>query len=263
MDLGLKGKVALVAGASQGLGLSVAASLANEGARVAICSRSADNLKAAAKTIKRNTGATVLTMVADLMDTDQARAFVQESAEQFGRVDILVTNAGGPPPGMFMSFSEDDWLKAFRLNFLSGAMMIREAVPYMKKGRWGRIVNITSISVKQPLDGLVLSNAVRSGVIGLAKTLAKELAEYNILVNNVCPGYTMTERVRSLAAELAAGTNRTPEEIIGDWELRVPLNRLGKPEELADMVVFLASERAGYITGATIQVDGGFFKGLM
>jgi 3-oxoacyl-[acyl-carrier protein] reductase len=263
MDLGLKGKVAFVAGASQGLGKAVAMELCREGARVAICGLDDPELPKAVEEIRKATGAEVIGVPADVTDADQAKGFIRKGLEHFGTVDILVNNAGGPPSRTFLEVDDDMWYFGIRLNLMSTILMTREAVPVMMEKKWGRIINMTSISVKQPIDGLILSNTVRSGVVGLAKTLSNELAPYNITVNNVCPGYTMTERVRSLAVVTAEKEGTTPEEIIARWQSTIPMGRLGTPEEFAALVTFLASERAGYITGASIQIDGGWYKGVM
>lgn len=263
MDLGLKGKVALVAGGSQGLGRAVAMEMCREGARVAICALDDPELPKAVEEITEATGGEVFGVPADLTDADQARNFVRKSAEHYGAVDILINNAGGPPSKTFLEIDDDLWHFGVKLNLMSTIIMTREVVPAMMEKRWGRIINMTSVSVKQPLDGLILSNTVRSGVVGLAKTLSNELASYNITVNNVCPGYTLTERVRSLSVVTAEKEGTTPEAVIKRWESSVPMGRLGRPEEFAALVTFLASERAGYITGASVQIDGGFYKGVM
>ncbi len=210
MDLGLKGKVALVAGGSQGLGLAVAMDFAREGAKVAICALDDPHLPEAADAIKKATGGEVFTIPADVSDLEQAKNFVRKSAAHFGTVDILVNNAGGPPSMSFLEIDDDLWLRGCRLNLLSTIVMTREAVPIMKEKRWGRIINMTSIAVKQPIDGLILSNTVRSGVIGFAKSLSNELASFNVTVNSVCPGYTMTDRVRNLAIVLARKAEHDP-----------------------------------------------------
>jgi 3-oxoacyl-[acyl-carrier protein] reductase len=263
MDMGLKGKVAFIAGGSQGLGEAVAAEMGREGARLAICALDDPELPKAVEKIKQLTGAEIIGIPADLTDAEQARAFVRKGIEHYGTVDILVNNAGGPPSKTFLEIDDDLWLFGVRLNLMSTIIMTREAIPKMIEKRWGRVINMTSISVKQPIDGLILSNTVRSGVIGMAKTLSNELAPHNITVNNVCPGYTMTERVRSLARVTAEKEGTTPEAVIRRWESSVPMGRLGSPEEFAALVTFLASERAGYITGASIQIDGGYYKGIM
>jgi 3-oxoacyl-[acyl-carrier protein] reductase len=263
MDLGLKGKVAFIAGGSQGLGKAVAMEMSREGARIAICALDDPELPAAVEEIRAACGGDVIGIPADLTDSEQARNFVRRGIEHYGTVDILVNNAGGPPSKTFLEIDDDLWLFGVRLNLMSTIIMTREAVPAMMQKRWGRIINMTSVSVKQPIDGLILSNTVRSAVIGLAKTLSNELAPYNVTVNNVCPGYTMTERVRSLSVVVAEKESTTPEAVIKKWESSVPMGRLGTPEEFAALVTFLASERSGYITGASIQIDGGYYKGIM
>ncbi len=263
MDLGLKGKVAFVAGGSKGLGKAVAMELSREGAGVSICARDENALAGAVEEIKAATGGDIIGIPCDLSKEEEARDFIRKGLEHYATVDILVNNAGGPPAGTFMEIADDLWYHGFRLNLMSAISMIREAVPVMKRKSWGRIINITSVAVKQPIDGLILSNAVRSGVIGLAKTLSNEFAPHNITVNNVCPGYTMTDRVRTLAAAAAEKEGTTPEAIIKRWESGIPMGRMGTPEEFAALTVFLASERAGYITGASIQIDGGHYRGIM
>ncbi len=263
MDLGLKGKVALVAGGSQGLGLAVALDFAREGAKVAICALDDPHLSAAAEAIRKAGGGQVFSIPADVSDLEQAKNFVRKSVAHFGTVDILVNNAGGPPSMSFLEIDDDLWLRGCRLNLLSTIMMTREAVPIMKEKRWGRIINMTSIAVKQPIDGLILSNTVRSGVIGFAKSLSNELASFNVTVNSVCPGYTMTDRVRNLSKVLAEKQGTTPEAIVEKWASEIPMRRIGTPEEFASLVVYLASQQAGYITGAAIQIDGGWYKGIM
>lgn len=263
MDLGLNGKVALVAGASKGLGKAIAIELSREGAKVAICAREHPELPKAVEQIHALTGGEVIGIAADLTISAQAKDFIRKAIDYFGTIDILVNNAGGPPDKKFLEIDEDLWNFGIRLNLLSTILMTREAVPVMMEKKWGRIINLTSVSVKQPIEGLILSNTIRIGVVGLAKTLSNELAPYNITVNNVCPAYTMTERVNKLAAEIAQKQGITTEEVIGKWESQIALKRLGKPEEVAALVAFLASERAGFITGDSIQIDGGWYKGVM
>jgi 3-oxoacyl-[acyl-carrier protein] reductase len=263
MDLGLKGKVAFVAGGSQGLGKAVAMELCREGARVAICALDDPELPKAVEEIRQATAEEIIGIPADLSNAEQARGFIRKGMEYFGTVDILVNNAGGPPDRTFLEVGDDQWDLGIRLNLMSTIIMTREVVPSLMEKRWGRIINMTSISVKQPIDGLILSNTVRSGVIGFAKTLSNELAPYNVTVNNVCPGYTMTERVRKLAIDVAQKRGSTPEAVIKGWESLIPMGRLGTPEEFAALVTFLASERSGFITGASIQIDGGYYKGIM
>ena len=263
MDLGIRDRIALVCGASKGLGKAVALGLAKEGARVAVCSRNKENILTAAAEISKAAGTEVLGIAADLSKAEEARRFFKEALDHFGRVDILVTNAGGPPSLPFAEITDAQWKSAFDLTLMSAVILIRECLPLMKEQRFGRIINITSVAVKQPLEGLILSNALRTGLIGMAKTLSNDFAPYNILINNVCPGVTLTERVKELSGAMAAQKGISPEKVIQEWEAQIPMRRMGRPEELANLVVFLASERASYITGTTIQVDGGYCKGLM
>ncbi len=262
MDLGLRGKVALVAGASQGIGKAIAMGFAREGAKVGICARGEARLMETADEIRRATGGDVLALVADMTSSQDIQRFVSKSVERFGRLDIAVTNAGGPPPGEFMKFTDEDWENAFRLSFLSALRLTREAVPYMRNVGGGRIVNISSYAVKEPIPGLVLSNAIRSGVIGLAKTLSRELAKDKILINTVCPGRIDTERARKLNQARAERLKRPIEEINREMEVEVPMGRYGTPDETADLVLFLASERASYITGTSILIDGGLVRSI-
>lgn len=263
MDLGLKGRVAIVAAASKGLGRAVAAELARESAQVAICARSLVHLEKAARMIQQETGREVFWQALDVTDASRVAEFVAAVEQRFGQVDICVTNAGGPPAKTFLEISLEEWRAAVELNLLSTVYFAREVLPRMRKNKWGRLVTITSVSVKQPIDGLLLSNSVRAAVAGLARTLANEFGPDGITVNNVCPGYTLTERLDELAEALAqkAGTSR--ESVFQNWVAQVPLGRLGKPEEFAALVAFLVSERASYINGATIAADGGFVRSLL
>lgn len=263
MELGLKGKVAIVAASSKGLGRACALGLAAEGARVTMCARTEAELIAAANEVREKTKAEALAIPADVTKLADIQRAVAKTVEAFGGVDILVTNAGGPPPGVFDQMADAQWQAAFELNLLSTVRFIREVLPHMREKRWGRIINIQSSSVKQPIDGLILSNAIRPGVVGLAKTLSVELAGDNILINTVCPGVIFTDRLRSFVAHQARAAGKSFEEYLPTWVANVPLGRIGNPEEFANMVVFLASERASYITGVTVQVDGGLIRGIM
>jgi len=262
MDFGLNGRVALVAAASKGIGFAAARELAREGARVFLCSRDAERARAAALKITEETGTECVGVRADVTTDEDARAFVEQARERAGRVDILVTNAGGPPSATFESADLEMYRRAFELNALSAIRLAQLVVPAMREARWGRIVNVTSISVKQPIEGLLLSNTVRAGLTGWAKTLSTEVAADNVTVNNVAPGYTLTERQDELAAARAGTSGRTKEEMIETWAAQVPMRRLAAAEEIAAAIVFLASERAAYITGVTLQVDGGWVRGL-
>lgn len=263
MDLGLRGKVALVAAASKGLGKAVAMCLAEEGANVAICARDETVLNTTAREIRAATGVDVLAVPADVSKAEDIARFVDKAAQHFGHLDILVTNAGGPPSGTFASFGDADWQAAFNLTLMSAVRLIRAVVPHMRAAGGGRIVNIASLSVKQPIEGLLLSNSIRTAVVGLAKTLSFELAGDNILINNVCPGYYDTDRVKELDAAQAAREGRTIEEVAQEKAKTIPLGRRGRPEELGALVAFLCSRQAAYITGTTIQIDGGAYRGIM
>src|SRR5215469_14770316 len=223
MDLGLRDRVALVAASSQGLGKAVALGLAREGAKLALCARTASTLEAAADEIRRETGADVFTRALDVTRAGDVERFVADTAAHFGRLDICVANAGGPPSKSFAETSVEDWHAAANLNLMSTVYFAREALPLMQQRRWGRFIAITSVTVKQPVEGLILSNAVRSGVSGLVKTLANEYGPYNILVNNVCPGYTATARLISLAETLARKDGIAPAEIEDRWAHQAPL----------------------------------------
>ena len=262
MDLGLKNKVAIVAASSQGLGKAVALALAREGAKLAICSRKADAIESAAEEMRRATGVEVLALAIDVTRSDDVRRLVAETLHRFGRIDICVTNAGGPPSKSFAETTESDWTATVDLNLLSVVHLAREVLPIMSRQQWGRLLTITSVAVKQPVDGLILSNSVRTAVTGLVKSLANEYGKDNITVNNVCPGYTRTARLNELAARLAKNEGLTQDQAESRWTSAIPLGRLAEPEEFASVVAFLASERASYITGSSIAVDGGLVKGI-
>lgn len=263
MNLGLQDKVAIVLAASKGLGRASAEALAAEGAWVVIGSRNSQQLEQTARDIHDKTGSKVLAVPTDVTKPNDLAAIVDATVREFGRVDILVNNAGGPPPGTFEQFGDAQWEAAFQLNLLSNVRMVRLVLPYMRKLQKGRIINIVSTSVKAPIDGLLLSNAIRTGVVGLAKTLSIELAPDNITVNNVCPGRILTDRIRQITRiEEKVQQGMSEEEVLREASRDIPLGRIGKPEELAALVAFLASEQAGYITGTTIQVDGGLTRAL-
>jgi 3-oxoacyl-[acyl-carrier protein] reductase len=263
MDLGLKDRVAIVAAASRGLGKACALELAQEGASVAICARHASSLAAAADEIRTATGAEVLPIAADLTDAEQIQHLADETLRRYGRIDVLVTNNGGPPAGYCDEFDDEIWEKAHQLTLMSAVRLIRAALPAMRAQKWGRIINITSVTTKQPINNLVLSNVYRLGVVGLAKTLSAQLAAEGITVNNVAPGYIRTDRVLDLAQVRAKEEGKTVEEIMADIIADYPMKRMGEPRELAALVAFLASERASYITGTTIQADGGYYQGSL
>lgn len=262
MDLGLSGKVALVAASSRGLGKAAAMAFAREAAHVVLCSRDEKKLAAAENEIRREAKGEVLAVKTDLMRPEDIRELVEKAIAAFGTVDILVNNAGGPPAGFFTEMSDEQWQKAVSLTLMSSVRLTREVLPYMQKQRWGRIINITSVSVKQPIDELLLSNSLRLAVVGWAKTLSNQVAADNILVNNVCPGWTRTERVLEIFQNRAQAQDASVEAIEKAVTATIPMGRLGNPEELANLIVFLGSERASYITGTSIQVDGGAVKGI-
>ena len=264
MDLGLQDKVAIVMAASKGLGRACASALAAEGARVTIGARGAQALEKTAQEVQKTTRSRVLAVPTDVTKAENMEAIVAATVREFGRIDILVNNAGGPPAGNFESFGDDQWQAAFELNLLSTVRLVRLVLPYMRKTGSGRIINIVSTSVKQPIDGLLLSNAIRSGVVGLSKTLSVELAPNNITVNNVCPGRILTDRLRQIYhinERVQQGVSE--EAVLKEMAKDVPMGRVGKPEELGALVAFLASQQAAYITGTTIQVDGGLVRSLL
>ncbi len=262
METGLKGKVAIVAASSQGIGLATAGAFAVEGCRVAMCARNGQKLEAAAEEIRKKSGADVFAQAFDVTDAGAAHDFTVAVAGRFGSVDICVTNAGGPPAKGFLAASIEEWRKAVDANFMSTVYFAREVIPHMQHRRWGRIITLTSISTKQPVQDLVLSNAVRAAVVGLVKSLANEFGEDGITVNNVGPGYTATERLKELARVRSAALGKSEAEIFAMWASDAALKRVAEPREVADAIVWLASERASYITGQTILVDGGAYKGL-
>ncbi len=261
MELGIKGRVAFVAASSKGLGRSVAEALAADGVRLALCARDGETLAETAAQIRDRWGVDVLEGSLDVTDFDAVTAFLNKIREEFGGIDICVTNAGGPPAGGFEDFSLDDWRQAFELSFMSTLHMIREVLPAMRNQRWGRIVTITSISVKQSIDGLILSNAIRASVVGLLKSLVREYGSDNVLFNNVCPGATATDRLLNVAAIRAEQQGITRDEVIDRMGASIPLGRVGQPEEFGPLVAFLCSERAAYISGTSTAIDGGEVRG--
>lgn len=258
METGLRNRVALVAAASKGIGRATALAFAAEGASLAICARSADALNQVAEEARRLHGVEVYTATLDVAEDESVRQFVNSVHRHFGRIDVCVTNAGGPPAKPFAKTTMAEWDSAYQLNLRSIVSFAHAVLPRMQQRRWGRLITITSIAVKQPILELVLSNTVRSGVLGLVRSLATQYGPDNITINNVGPGHTATDRVK----ELAQTTGHTAAEYEAEAAKDTPLRRLAKPEEVADAIVWLASERAAYITGQTILVDGGVYRGL-
>ena len=262
MNLGLKDRVALVAASSQGIGRATAEAFAAEGCRVAMCARNQQTLQAAAEKIRKEYKVEVLAEGFDVTDAAAVSRFVAAVVENFGSVDICVTNAGGPPAKGFLAATLEEWQRALETNFLSTVYFAHQVIPHMQRKHWGRIITLTSITTKQPVADLVLSNAVRAAVVGLVKSLANEFGKDGILVNNVGPGFTATERLKELAAARASASGKSEREIFDGWAADAPLRRLGEPREVAETIVWLASERASYLTGQTVLVDGGMYKGL-
>ena len=262
MNLGLKDRVALVAASSQGIGRATAEAFAAEGCRVAMCARNQKTLEEAAGNIRKRYNAEVLAEAFDVTDATAVQRFVADVAKRFGGVDICVTNAGGPPAKGFLAATLDEWQRAIDMNFLTTVYFAREVIPHMQRKHWGRIITLTSITTKQPVADLVLSNAVRAAVVGLVKSLANEFGKDGILVNNVGPGFTATDRLKELAAARSSTSGKSEQEIFDAWAADAPLKRLGEPREVAETIVWLASDAASYITGQTILVDGGMYKGL-
>jgi len=254
MNLGLKNKIAFVTASSQGLGKSVALELAKEGAHLAICGRNQQQLINAKKEIDKAGEGEIIALKGDLSNTIDRERMISEVIQQFKKVDILVTNTGGPPAGKFEDFDQEDWDNGYELLLGSVVSLIRGVLPGMKEQGWGRIITITSQAVKQPVENLILSNSIRASVVGLMKTLATELGHHNITVNNVMPGYTKTNRLKKLIENNPSFSSAIDE---------IPLKRFGNPEEFAAAVTFLASERASFITGVSLAVDGGWVKNIL
>ncbi len=260
MDLGLKNKIALITASSQGIGKATAELLIREGCKVIICSSNQMNIIEAAADIKQNTGIEPLWGVCNINNPNDISEIVKMTKDNYGEIDILVNNCGGPKPGTFDDLNDLNWQDAMDQVLLSVVRMTREVIDGMKVKNWGRIINITSLSVKQPVDNLMLSNSLRSAVTGFAKTLSNDVGKFNITVNNVAPGYTLTSRLYELALAKEKNTGVSHEKVLAEMAMSVPMKRLASAEEVASMVVYLASEQAGYITGTTIQVDGGAIK---
>ena len=259
MNLNLKNKNAIVCASSQGLGKAAAMDLAMEGVNLAICSRDQKKIDRAKKEIlmKTDQNIKILSLEVNLDSPEEINAFYKEVESNLGSVDILVNNTGGPPPSSFDQISDEDWLNAFNSTMMSSVRLSRAVIPHMKENNWGRIINISSVSVKTPVNGLFLSNSLRMGVLGWAKALADELAVYGVTVNTVCPGYTRTERVEAILESQSSSSGLSKEEIEKTIADNIPMKRVGEAEDLAGLITFLASERANYMTGLAVQVDGG------
>ncbi|MBI9037905.1 MAG: SDR family oxidoreductase [Bacteroidales bacterium] len=262
MDLKIKNKVALITASSSGLGKAVALRLSKEGAKVMICSRSEKNILKAKTEIEAKTQGIVRAFITDVTDDNQVSEMINIIVNEFGGIDILICNAGGPPSGRAIDFKVNDYRKAVELNLISTINLSYKVLDFMKKQKWGRIINITSVSAKQPIENLILSNTARAGVLGFAKSLSSQVASYGITVNSVCPGFTKTQRVENIAKAFVESGQGTQEDFYNNLEATVPMKRIGTTDEFAQTVGFLASEGAGYITGVALQIDGGWVKGL-
>lgn len=263
MDLLLKGKSVLITAASMGIGRATAELFISEGCKVAICSRKKENLIKTTQEIKSIYNVEPLWIVCDINKLADIENVIQTVKKSFGDIDILVNNCGGPVPGFFENLTEKNWEEAFEQILMSAVRFTKLVLPGMKSKNWGRIINITSLSVKQPVDNLILSNSLRSAVTGWAKTLSNQVGKYNITINNVAPGYTLTARLYELAVNRAKQSGDSHEHVLASMANEVPMKRLGRPDEVASLIVYLASEQAGYITGSTIAVDGGVIKGTL
>ncbi|MHA1144939.1 MAG: SDR family oxidoreductase [Candidatus Helarchaeota archaeon] len=263
MDLNLADKVVLVTGGSKGIGRAIALKFAAEGCKkLIICARTEKTLMETRNEINTKFGIDVLAVVTDLTKTKDIDHLAEIIQDRFGGIDILINNTGGPPPGEFKDFSLKDWQDAVSLNLFSVIYCCQKFLPRMKEKGWGRIINMTSVSVKQPSNNIILSNVVRSGVVGLTKSMSNELARHNILINAVAPGYTETDRVKQIVERNSRRDKISVEEVRRRIIEQIPIKRIGTPEEIANVVVFLASDQASYVTGVNIQVDGGFVKGI-
>ncbi|MCX7875805.1 MAG: SDR family oxidoreductase [Melioribacteraceae bacterium] len=260
MNLNIKGKNVLVTASSSGIGKAIAESFINEGCNVAISSSNKENLLKTYNEFKTLYNYEVFWEVCDINNKKEIEQLIKTVIQNFGSIDILVNNCGGPTPGFFEELTDENWEHAFNQVLMSAVRFTRLVIPEMKKKNWGRIINITSLSVKQPVDNLILSNSLRSGVTAFAKTLSSQIGKFNITINNVAPGYTLTSRLYELAVVRSKQLNISHEEVLANMANDVPMKRLARPDEIAAMVAFLASENAGYITGQTIVIDGGVTK---
>ncbi|HWR13997.1 MAG TPA: SDR family oxidoreductase [Terriglobales bacterium] len=263
METGLRDRVAIVAAASQGLGHAVAYALAAEGVKLTICSRSEERIVAAAAQIHRQHRTDILAQAVDLTNAQAVTELVESTYERYGRIDICVANSGGPPSRGFLETTPEEWQRAYESNFLSVVHFARAVIPHMQKAHWGRFLAITSVSSKQPIPNLVYSNALRPSVSALLKSLSLEFGKDGILFNSVGPGYTATARLKEIASARSEATGIPETEIFESWAADTSLKRVGTPEEVADVIVWLASERASNVTGQTILVDGGSYRGVL
>ncbi|MEX1276292.1 MAG: SDR family oxidoreductase [Bacteroidota bacterium] len=262
MDLGLKNKIAVVTASSQGLGKASAMALAREGAKVVLCSRVEKTLRQTAEEIRTKTGATVLPVVADVSRASDITRLVETALKEFGTIHVLVNNAGGPPVGHLMSIPDEEWGKGVELTLMSVVRLMRAVLPSMEKQDWGRVITIVSVAAKQPINELLISSTLRPGILGLSKVLSNQYAGNNITVNTVCPGLILTKRQEELSASRAAEKKMSFEEYLVESAKTIPTGRLGRPEEIGNVVAFLASEQGSYINGVNLLVDGGLAKGI-
>lgn len=262
MDFGIKNKIAFVCASSQGLGKATALSLAKEGVNLAICSRDEKRIIETANEIASVTGVKVYPIAADVSRADDCEKVIEKVLKEYGTIHILVNNAGGPPTGKITSLPDEEWEKGYNLTLMSMIRLTRAVLPMMEKQKWGRIITIVSITAKQPVDELLISSTLRPGILGVSKVLANQYGKFGITVNSICPGYVLTKRQEELSRSRSAEKNMTMEEYLAESAKNIPIGRLGKPEEIGDVIAFLASERASYINGANLLVDGGQAKGI-
>jgi 3-oxoacyl-[acyl-carrier protein] reductase len=262
MDLRIQEKIALVSAASQGLGKATALSLAREGATVVICARNTETLQSTVHDIKAETNATVFPVAADVSNKNELDSLVEAVKNRFGTIHILVNNAGGPPAGTIDGLSDTEWQKGYELTMMSMIRLTRAVLPMMEQQRWGRVISLVSLAAKEPIDSLLMSSTLRPGILGLSKVLANQYGKYGITVNTVCPGYVLTKRMEELSRSRSEATSMSYVQYLEESARNIPIGRLGRPEEIGDVVAFLASERASYINGANLLVDGGQSKGI-